>query len=200
MRRKKKKQKLQNKKINYQKKLVELFKKKSSYFFVGLSVLIFLFYFLFKTKIHPYKEIVNRKSSQKKIEKTTHTKKERIYQVKEGDTLWLIAEKFYGSGFNMEDIMRTNNIIDPNKIEKGQILIIPSVKPKSPTQGEIDNHQTKKVEEAKKNYHIVQLGDDLWQIALKNYGDGYAWPRIAEANNLINPNIIEPGRKLIIPR
>lgn len=199
MKRKKKKQKLQNEKINYQKKLVNLLEKKSTYFFLGLSVLVFVFYFLFKTKIHLYKNIVKRKSSQKKIERTTPPKKEKIYQVKENDTLWLIAEKFYGSGFNMEDIMKANNLTNPDIIKEGQILIIPSVKPKSPTQGEIDNHQTKKVEEAK-NYYIVQPGDDLWQIALKNYGDGYAWPRIAQANKLSNPDIIEPGTKLIIPR
>ena len=194
----KEKQKLQNKKINYQKKLVDLFKKKYPYFILGVSVLVFSFYFLFKTKILSFKNIPKRKLSQK-IEKLSPPKKEKFYQVKEGDTLWLIAEKFYGSGFNMEDIMKANNLTSPDFIKEGQILIIPSVKPKSPTQGEINNHQTKKVEETK-NYYVVQPGDDLWQIALKNYGDGYAWPKIAHANKLSNPDIIEPGTKLIIPR
>lgn len=198
MRGRREKQKLQNKKINYQKKLVVLFKKKYPYFILGVSVLVFSFYFLFKTKIFSFKNIPKRKLSQK-IEKPSPPKKEKFYQVKEGDTLWLIAEKFYGSGFNMEDIMKANNLTSPDFIKEGQILIIPSVKPKSPTQGEINNHQTKKVEETK-NYYVVQPGDDLWQIALKNYGDGYAWPIIAQANKLVNPDIIQPGMKLIIPR
>lgn len=185
-------------KNNYQQKIIELLEEKYSYFAVGAIVLIFVIYFIFKTNIIPLKNIGNKKPVQE-IKKSTSTKKEISYQVQEGDTLWSIAEKFYGSGFNMEDIIKVNKINNPDKIEKNQILIIPSVKPKKPTKGEINNHQTEKVEETK-NFYIVQPGDNLWQIALKNYGDGYAWPNIAQANNLVNPNIIEAGTKLVIPR
>lgn len=201
MARKKRQKKQEEKKIqkfNYQQKIIELLEKKYSYFALGASVLIIVIYFIFKTNIISFKNIGNKKPVQE-IKKSTSAKKEISYQVQEGDTLWSIAEKFYGSGFNMEDIIKVNKINNPDKIEKNQILIIPSVKPKKPTKGEINNIQTEKVEETK-NFYIVQPGDNLWQIALKNYGDGYAWPKIAQANNLVNPDIIEPGTKLVIPR
>ena len=190
--RRKEKQKLQNKKINYQKKLIDLFKKKYPYFILGVGVLGISLYLLFNTTLLRLKNIRKRNLSQK-IEKQTSHKKEKFYQVKEGDTLWQIAEKFYGSGFNMKEIIKANNITNPDMIEKGQILIIPSVKSKSSTQENIE--KVKKTE----NYHVVQPGDDLWHIALKNYGDGYAWLKIAQANKISNPDIILPGTKLIIP-
>lgn len=50
-----------------------------------------------------------------------------------------------------------------------------------------------------KKYHIVQKGDTLWAIAKKYYGNGNQYPRIAQANNIKNPDIIYPGQKLLIP-
>lgn len=184
--------------VNYRKKIIDLLEKKYSYFAIGATVLTLTVYFAVKSNLFfPIKG--QKKQLIKKTEKTVKINQKNVYQVKEGDTLWSIAEKFYGSGFNVDDIVKANNIKNPDKVEKGQLLIIPLVKPRSPTQGEINTHQTKKVEE-NKDFYIVQPGDDLWQIALKTYGDGYAWPRIAEANKLVNPNLIEAGTRLFIPR
>lgn len=49
--------------------------------------------------------------------------------------------------------------------------------------------------------YVVQEGDGLWQIAEKVYGDGYAWPKIAQANNIDvnNPSGVTAGQKLVIP-
>ena len=47
-------------------------------------------------------------------------------------------------------------------------------------------------------YKIVK-GDSLWKIAVKKYGNGYAWTEIAKANNLKNPSSIEIGQKIITP-
>ncbi len=48
--------------------------------------------------------------------------------------------------------------------------------------------------------YIVVQGERLWDIAVKFYGDGYTWTKIAQTNNLSNPNTIHPGNTLIIPR
>jgi LysM repeat protein len=48
-------------------------------------------------------------------------------------------------------------------------------------------------------YEVVE-GDNLWQIAVRAYGDGYKWVEIAEANNLSNPDLIYPGDKFTLPR
>ncbi|HEX6345865.1 LysM peptidoglycan-binding domain-containing protein [Umezawaea sp.] len=45
----------------------------------------------------------------------------------------------------------------------------------------------------------VDPGDTLWAIAEKAYGDGNQYQRIAEANGLDNPDLIQPGQVLVIP-
>lgn len=46
---------------------------------------------------------------------------------------------------------------------------------------------------------VVTLGDSLWSIAFKEYGNPGDWRLIANANNIDNPRILEPGQELIIP-
>lgn len=47
--------------------------------------------------------------------------------------------------------------------------------------------------------YTVVRGDNLWDIAVAAYGDGYRWTDIAEANDLVNPSIIHAGNVLTIP-
>jgi len=51
----------------------------------------------------------------------------QYYEVKKGDTLWKIAENFYGDGKLYKKIFEANTDIlkDPNKIKVGQKLKIP---------------------------------------------------------------------------
>ncbi len=50
------------------------------------------------------------------------------YQVKKGDTLYIISSKFYNTPENYKIIMEENNIDDPTKIQIGQVLKIPKIK------------------------------------------------------------------------
>ena len=45
-----------------------------------------------------------------------------IYQVKSGDTLWAIADRF---GTSVSELVFTNAIANPNLIYVGQVLVIP---------------------------------------------------------------------------
>lgn len=47
--------------------------------------------------------------------------------------------------------------------------------------------------------HKVVKGDTLWAIAEANYGSGYNWVDIKEANNL-KSDIIEVGQELVLPQ
>ena len=47
--------------------------------------------------------------------------------------------------------------------------------------------------------HTVRSGDTLWDIAVKYYGDGRKYTKIAQANNIPNPNLINIGMELTIP-
>lgn len=121
------------------------------------------------------------------------------YQVKEGDSLWTIAESTYGSGYNSVDIAKVNNLSNPDLIEPGQNLVLPKVAPREPTLGETVMGETTSQAIQRPREYTVQQGDFLWQIAQRFYGDGYAWVKIAHANNLQNPSLIYTGNKLTLP-
>ena len=47
------------------------------------------------------------------------------YEVVRGDNLWTIAVRAYGDGFRWVEIARENNLVNPNLIHAGNILILP---------------------------------------------------------------------------
>ena len=122
------------------------------------------------------------------------------YIVKKGDNLWRIAEKFYKSGYNFVDIVAANQIADADQIEVGTELTIPQVEVKKLT---VLTEINKAVITIEGDSYITVANDSLWNIAVRAYGDGYAWPQIYEANKTdigINPNLIAKGMTLAIPR
>ena len=120
----------------------------------------------------------------------------RTHTVVAGETLWSIAEKYYGSGFNWVDISNANNLDNPGAIEPGQKLTIPDVTPELATVVK-EASDTDAISGA--TYEVVR-GDSLWKIAVRAYGDGYRWVEIARENNLANPNLIHAGNILVLPR
>lgn len=147
--------------------------------------------------------IMNAKEGGAQVEKIDQGS---TYEVREGDDLWDIAKRAYKSGYNWVDIARANNLSNPNQVEVGQKLEIPKVDQKNislKTEIMVDGEQKSEVESGDKimgsEYKIVK-GDSLWGIAVRAYGDGYKWTDIAEANELVNPNLIHSGNKLEIPR
>jgi len=51
-------------------------------------------------------------------------RREKVYIVKAGETLFTIARKVLGNGFKYQDIARDNNVSDPDIITTGQKLVI----------------------------------------------------------------------------
>jgi len=151
-----------------------------------------------------------KKTDQGEIVPSATTEKEQIakigekHTVQKGETLWSIAEDAYGSGYNWVDIAKENGLTNPSNIVEGQELSIPSAESKLATimeeetktevQAEVD---TTKISGA--SYTVVK-GDNLWDIAVRAYGDGYKWVEIARENNLNNPNLIHSGNVLTLPR
>lgn len=144
------------------------------------------------------------------------------YTVKEGDTLFLIAEKYYDDGFKYNKLVEANKLADENNIEVGQTLDIPKIEDQLsqatplPTTGPTatpqaqaqapDNgtggaeNQTIWGEKITGNSYTVQAEDWLSKIAGRAYGDIMQYEKIAKANNITNVDIIEPGTILKIPR
>lgn len=163
------------------------------------------------------------------------------YKVKEGDTLFLIADKYYGDGNKYSEIVKENSL-QSESIEVGQELNIPkleaaepsqspeasasdsaepssspeaSMEPSatpSPTPSEAPSEQAAPEgekgammnqswgEPIKGDSYTVVKGDWLSTISARAYGDMMKFDKIAQANNISNPNSIEVGTVLKIPR
>jgi nucleoid-associated protein YgaU len=59
-------------------------------------------------------------------DQTQQTQSGTQYTIQSGDTLFLIAQKFYGDGYQFNKIADANGISDPNSITVGQNIIIPA--------------------------------------------------------------------------
>lgn len=119
------------------------------------------------------------------------------YFVKEGDDLWSISEKVYGTGYNWVDLAKANKLQNPNVLYVGTKLEVPDVKAKEEVAVNKDIEQKNTITGT--SYTIVK-GDYLWNIALRAYGDGFKWVEIARVNKLVNPNVIHSGNVLLLPR
>jgi len=152
------------------------------------------------------------------VNKDADAEASNSYIVSAGDTLWSISEKTYGTGYEWSKIARANNISTPSEIEVGQSLILPSATDVS-NKGEILDEAASTTANEEKDTNVVnpiaerqqpqqqihadsytvQHGDNLWNIAVQVYGDGYRWSDIAQANHLVNPNVIHSGNVFTLP-
>lgn len=98
----------------------------------------------------------------------------------------------------------------PEENETPEPSVAPSEKPSptevasaspEPTQAEVvqKDEEVDAMGTGNKTYTVAH-GDNLWNIAVNEYGDGFRWKDIAEANELVNPSIIHAGNTLVLPR
>lgn len=128
------------------------------------------------------------------------------YTVKEGDTLFSIAQTYYQDGYKFSSIAQVNKLADENNITAGQVLDIPKIETITGTVVANDLgtggavNQTIWGETITGDTYTVVEGDWLSTIAGRAYGDIMAYSKIAQANNISNPNLIQPGMVLTLPR
>jgi len=123
-----------------------------------------------------------------------------IHTVNTGESLWLIAEKYYGSGYNWVDIAKENELSRPDYVTVGEKLVIPAVSVRQPQKESGKLASGNKIADVSK-YTVVK-GDNLWEIAVAVYGDGYQWVKIYQANYEkigSNPGLIFAGTALLLP-
>jgi len=146
-------------------------------------------------------------------ENTTESSLPTTHSVENGETLWSISEKYYGTGYNWVDIKEANNLTNADEIHKGQELTIPDVTPRvladaqsvtpvesiSPTEAQ-KPEETKEIAKESNDQtpetYTVKSGDSLWKIAEANLGDGNKWTEIAKNNDIKTPSVIRSGQEL----
>lgn len=127
------------------------------------------------------------------------------YTVQKGDHLWSISKKFYNSGYNWVDIAKANNLKNASVINAGTKLTIPRVAVKAPVVADKTTSitNTSRPNAINGTSYTTLKGDHLWAIAVRAYGDGFAWTKIYDANKGIigkHPSSLLIGLKLSIPR
>ena len=116
---------------------------------------------------------------------------ETTYIVQSGDTLSKIAQE---NNLTYQELAEYNGIADPNKIEIGQVITIPSNLEESTTVQEENSQST--AQETTDVSYIVQSGDTLSKIAQEN---NLTYQELAEYNGIENPNILNVGQEIKIP-
>lgn len=134
----------------------------------------------------------------------------KSYSVKQGDTLWVIAQKELGNGARWPVIARANPNVDPNNLRVGQKLIIPAASSSSASANSLPHSSSSPAANtaasasgpsAGSKTITVAEGDTLWSIAEAQLGDGAKWKLIFNANRgiLSAPDDVQAGQKLVIP-
>lgn len=125
------------------------------------------------------------------------------YTVNPGDDLWRISENIYKDGYKWVEIAKANKLENPGLIYAGSKLIIPAATSTAVRESEKFTEAESPIIQSGSitgNVYKIKAGDNLWNIAVRAYGDGFKWPEIAKANNLQNPGLIHSGNILKIPR
>lgn len=190
---------------NNDKTLISFLKENYLAVILGLLIVLSVASYLFRFQSDKVKTSLINGSKQSNGKEMTELDSndqltDKTHTVTKGENLWKISEKYYGSGYNMSDLVRANKMSNPNILAIGQKLNIPAkVKPMNPTIGRVSSTQTSLPAITGDSYRVVK-GDSLWQIAERAYGDGSFWTKLATINKIKNPKKLYVGVSLKLPK
>jgi len=120
----------------------------------------------------------------------------RIHEVRPGETLWDISQKYFGDGDQADAIYELNrDVMDgPDNLVAGLRLRIPRKE-------DLEDTPDQPVQPAAV-VHMVEPGENLWSISRKYFGDARHRTEIFEANRdkLTDPAHVVIGTELTIPK
>jgi LysM repeat protein len=109
------------------------------------------------------------------------------YEVKSGDTPWLISQRF---GVSLYELLKINNLNENSIIYVGQKLKIPGM---SQTDIKIPEQPNISVTYIK---HTIQPGDDFWKLSLKY---GIPVHELMKVNKVNTNTVLYVGQQITIP-
>lgn len=117
------------------------------------------------------------------------------YTVVRGDSIYIIAKRF---GVTQSDLMRVNNISNPERLQVGQTLQIPTAKNTvtSNKQPSITKNIQPVVTNEASNMYTIQYGDTVSSIAQQLNVDKQ---ELATLNNISTQTPLQAGKQLLIP-
>jgi nucleoid-associated protein YgaU len=130
------------------------------------------------------------------------------YTVREGDSMWTIADHWLGDPSRWGLIADANPAIDPQRLRVGQRLRIPTGEPAAGpllnAPARLPAGDTPKPAAGSKaaTFYTVRSGDTLSRIAQSHYRDSTKWRSIYDANRTTigwDPDRLEVGMRLRIP-
>jgi len=114
-----------------------------------------------------------------------------------GESMSLIARWYTGAAKNWRKLAAINPRINPNHIQKGNVIVIPSdlLKNKKPLPQKVAARYTP----GYFVYTVQQDGEKITRIARWYTGSSANWKVIAKANPQIYPNALMTGNEIFIP-
>ncbi len=172
---------------------------------IVVLIVAILFVFFAKGNRNMQTSSVSEEQAIKQNSEEANSKTSSTYTVKPGDDLWSISENVYKNGYNWVEIAKVNKIENPGLINAGNKLIIPKIEKKEPIVIQYDKSTQEQNKVVANNAisgttYTIKEGDNLWDICVRAYGDGFKWAEIAKANNIPNPDLIYPNSILNLPR
>ncbi len=111
----------------------------------------------------------------------------KTHIVSKEETLWAIAEMYYGDGMRYKDVVKANPGMDKDNLKVGQKIIIPGLKGSvSPGSGEYFMYR-------------IQPLDTLSEISSRFLGTSSRWREIQVLNGNLDPNKLPVGKEIRIP-
>ena len=114
-----------------------------------------------------------------------------------GESMSLIARWFTGASKNWRKLAKANPRINPNRIKKGNVIVIPTklLKTREPLPQKVAARYTA-------NYfaHTVKQNGETMEVIANWYtGNATNWKAIAKANPKLDPNHLVAGNEIYIP-
>lgn len=119
------------------------------------------------------------------------------YRVRPGETLYGIAQVYYGSGVHASAILRANPAIkSARRLREDTVITLPD-----PATLRGASRPARPSNAARRTY-LVRKDDSFYLIAKRVLGDGRRWHDIYELNKTLvknNPKRLKPGMRIALP-